>query len=153
MDRPITEFFVDAAGAWSARLSCAHTQPVVHRPPYFRQPWVRTEEGRKSKLGVPLACEACDRLEMPEDLVAYKKTKVFERATIPPGLQRAHTTGRGVWARIHVLEGHLRYFVETPIGIAFDLSSQAPGTVAPEVVHRVEPEGEVRFFLEFLRRF
>ena len=57
-------------------------------------------------------------------------------------------TKAGVWALIVVLEGRLRFrrlepFVETLLDPA------APGVVAPEEPHEVEPLGEVRFFIEF----
>lgn len=36
-------------------------------------------------------------------------------------------------------------------GAAIELAPDAPGTVVPELPHRVEPVGAVRFFVEFLR--
>jgi tellurite methyltransferase len=150
MQRAITGFTTDDAGDWVAELTCGHPQHVRHRPPFFSRPWVTTEEGRKSKLGQPLDCVRCDRLELPAHLVIYKQTPEFTEATIPAGLMRDHTTRAGVWGRIVVLAGSLRYRVES---LAVDqlLGPGTPGIVAPEVPHSVAPEGPVRFFVEFLR--
>ena len=46
---------------------------------------------------------------LPPDVVPYRRTAEFTEATIPAGLRRRHTTQPGVWGRICVLEGALRY--------------------------------------------
>jgi hypothetical protein len=58
-DRKIVGFERDEAGDWVAQLECGHTRHVRHRPPWEVREWVLTEEGRSSRLGVPLACRAC----------------------------------------------------------------------------------------------
>ena len=88
---------------------------------------------------------------LPPDLVAYRRTPEFTEATVPEGLRRRHATKPGVWARIRVLEGRLRYLVLEPEVAEEILSPDRSGIVAPEIPHRVEPLGEVRFFVEFLR--
>jgi len=148
MQRPITGFRTDAAGDWVALLSCGHPQHVRHRPPFEERPWVTTEEGRRAKLGMVLNCVRCDAFELPAHFVAYKQTADFTETTVPDGLRRDHTTRAGVWARIVVLEGTLRYRVES-LGLTRDLSPSAPGIVLPEVPHSVEPLGAVRFRVEF----
>lgn len=151
MDRAMTGFDRDAEGDWFARLACGHTQHVRHRPPFTLRPWVETEEGRASKLGQALDCLLCDRLERPPSFVPYKRTPEFGAGSIPRGLLADHTTKAGVWASIVVLVGRLRYHVPS-LGLTQDLDPSAPGTVAPEVPHRVEPIGDdVRFYVEFLR--
>ena len=150
MQRAISGFVSDAAGEWIVELACGHRQHVRHRPPFTTYPWVTTEEGRAGRLGQPLECVRCDRLELPAQCVAYKQTPEFTEATVPAGLLRDHTTRAGVWGRIVVLAGELRYRVPS---LAVDqlLTPAAPGIVAPEVPHSVEPAGPVRFFVEFLR--
>ena len=69
---------------------------------------------------------------------------------MPAALRRDHATKVGVWARIVVLEGRLRYRVER-LKTETELSPEWPGTVIPEVPHHVEPIGPVRFFVEFYR--
>ena len=148
MERPITGFATDAEGDWVALLSCGHPQHVRHRPPFTLRPWVTTEEGRRSRIGVPLDCVRCDAFELPAGFVAYKRTAVFTETTVPDALRRDHATRSGVWARIVVLDGRLRYVVDRP-ALATELDPDHPGIAPPEANHRVEPLGPVRFQVEF----
>lgn len=88
---------------------------------------------------------------LPTEVAAYRRTPEFSQATLPAGLRRRHTTKAGVWGRICVLEGALRYRILEPQLEEHLLTPQHPGVVEPEVPHEVEPVGEVRFFVEFLR--
>jgi tellurite resistance-related uncharacterized protein len=85
---------------------------------------------------------------LPDGLVAYKRTPVFDQDTLPAGLLRNHSTKPGVWALIHVLEGRLRYRVVEPPQETV-LTPGNPGVVRPQQVHEVQPIGPVRFFVEF----
>ncbi len=87
----------------------------------------------------------------PPGLVAHRRTPEFSEATIPAGLLRSHTTKVGVWGRIHVVEGELRYRILEPALEEHVLSPGVDGVVEPGVAHEVEPIGRVRFFVEFLR--
>lgn len=57
--RRITGFHTDEEGHWVARLDCGHTQHVRHDPPFAERPWVLTEAGRNSRLGLTLGCLKC----------------------------------------------------------------------------------------------
>jgi len=149
MNRTITGFHLDDLRDWVAELDCGHGQHVRHRPPFVSRPWVATESGRESMLGAELDCVRCDRMEWPDGLAAYRRTPEFDDTTIPAGLRAEHATKRGAWGRIHVLSGALRYRVGAPIHRSFRIDSASSGIVVPEVPHRVEPEGPVRFFIEF----
>ncbi|KUL92740.1 hypothetical protein DK26_27405 [Bosea sp. WAO] len=87
----------------------------------------------------------------PDDLVAYKRTPPFTEATVPAGLLRAHETKPGVWARLHVTEGALR-FRDLVTGVERLLSPGIHPLVFPASPHEVAPDGMVRFFVEFLRQ-
>jgi tellurite resistance-related uncharacterized protein len=150
MQRRIVEFGQDEIGDWVALLDCGHRQHVRHNPPFTNRPWVETEAGRGEQLGQELACPLCDRFEFPNDFAPYKRTPEFTEATVPAGLTSNHSTKAGVWAKINVVEGRLRYRVD-PLNAEFELSSAAPGIVVPQVVHYVEPMGSVRFYVEFYR--
>lgn len=150
MERPITGFRTDEHGDWCAILSCGHPQHVRHNPPFTNRPWTTTEEGRNSKLGALLNCVRCDRFELPADFVAYRQTPVFTEQSIPAAFTKDHTTKAGVWAKIVVIEGTLRYRAEV-LDTEVELSTARPGIVLPEVRHCVEPVGTVRFFVEFYR--
>jgi len=88
---------------------------------------------------------------LPPSVAPYHRTREFSESTVPDALRRRHTTKPGVWARICILEGSLRYRILEPVQEDNVLSTEAPGVVEPEVPHEVEPLGRVRFFVEFLR--
>jgi tellurite resistance-related uncharacterized protein len=85
---------------------------------------------------------------LPSGLVAYRRTPVFTEATLPRGLRHRHQTKAGAWAVITVVEGRLRFRRLNPPSETV-LDPAAPGVVAPEEPHEVEPLGPVRFFVEF----
>ena len=151
MMRAITGFHLDEAGDRVAELDCGHGQHVRHRPPFVNRPWVVTDAGREAMLGTPLDCVRCDRMEWPEGLVAYRRTPQFDETTTPAGLRSEHATKRGVWARIHVTSGALNYRVGAPIHRSFRVVPSSNAVIVPEVPHLVEPDGPVRFFVEFSR--
>lgn len=150
MQRPIVGYRKDEEEHWVALLSCGHPRHVRHDPPLVSRPWVLTEEGRNAQLGTMLRCVRCDQLELPSHFAPYRRTPEFTEQSIPAGLRRDHTTATGVWARIHVTEGRLRYRVPE-LGVDQILTPPEVGIVAPEVAHSVEPDGPVRFHVEFLR--
>lgn len=152
MQRPITGYHQDEEGDWVAELSCGHGQHVRHKPPFSLRPWVQTPEGRESMLRTELACVRCDRLELPEGLVSYKRTPEFDEHSIPSGLKHNHSTKAGVWGVIRVLSGRLRYHLEGLDGRQLVLGPEDPGVVAPEVLHHIEADGPVKFFVEFYRQ-
>ena len=88
---------------------------------------------------------------LPPDAVAYQRTREFSEITVPAALRKRHTTKPGVWARICVTSGALRYHILAPPGEEHVLSPERIGIVEPEVPHEIEPLGEVRFHVEFLR--
>ena len=63
----------------------------------------------------------------------------------------SHETKPGVWAKIVVLEGSLRYCILGPEAEEQELTPARPGVAEPEVPHRVEITGPVRFQLELYR--
>ena len=60
MKRKIVGYHIDADSHWVAELECGHGQHVRDDPPWRERPWVRTEEGRASRLGQELNCVRCD---------------------------------------------------------------------------------------------
>jgi tellurite methyltransferase len=152
MQRAIEGFHQDCMGDWVADLRCGHRQHVRHHPPFWTRPWVLTAEGRADKIGVELPCVLCDRFEIPLGFAPYKTTREFDQLSIPNGLQQGHATKPGIWGVIRVLAGRLRYFVEPPLACEHVLNSDRLGVIVPEVLHRVIPEGDVRFLVEFHRK-
>jgi hypothetical protein len=60
MRRRIVGFDRDDESHWRVELDCGHFQHVRHDPPLSTRPWVLTEEGRASRLGLELDCKRCD---------------------------------------------------------------------------------------------
>lgn len=63
---PITGFHQDEKQDWVAELACGHNQHVRHDPPWQLRPWVTTERGRRSRIGLRLECKKCERSEPPD---------------------------------------------------------------------------------------
>ena len=152
MNRDIVAFRPDDAGEWVADLSCLHSQHVRHQPPFRVAPWVLDEGDRAARVGTPLDCPLCDRAELPEGLRVVRTTDVWDERTMPAGLRRAHRVAAGTWGRLRVEHGRLRFRAETRPPLDVVVGSEAPQAIPPEVEHHVEPLGNVRFAVEFLRR-
>ena len=60
MKQAIAGFHQDDEGHWVAELACGHGQHVRHDPPWQVRPWVISDDGRMSRLGVELDCVRCD---------------------------------------------------------------------------------------------
>lgn len=86
---------------------------------------------------------------LPSGLELDRQTREFTEETVPTALLRRHYTKEGVWGRICVQEGLLRYRILEPEIEEHVLSPDQPGIVEPQVPHLVEPVGSVRFFVEF----
>ncbi len=88
--------------------------------------------------------------EIPDHVVRYQRTPVFDEESVSEAWLCPHCTKRGVWARITVLEGRLRYvFDETREERILDPDN--PGIVEPRVRHFIRPMGKVKFYIEFYR--
>ena len=88
---------------------------------------------------------------LPEGLVAYRRTAEFNEENVSEVWLRPHSTKRGRWVRIVVLEGQLLYVINGDSREEICLDSDNAGVVEPGVGHYVRPLGKVRFYLEFYR--
>ena len=149
MDRLITEFRLDDLGDWVAKLSCGHGRHVRHDPPFVDRAWVATAPGRAERIGTNLDCIRCNRAEMPECCMPYKRTPQFNESSVPKGLLNRHATKAGVWAQIHVLSGELSYHIHSPFDSALSVQPGAPAVILPEVDHHLVVREPVTFFVEF----
>ncbi|WP_425323509.1 ferredoxin FdxA [Acidithiobacillus ferriphilus] len=84
-------------------------------------------------------------------LEEYKRTPEFDREHIPAGLLHDHHTKAGVWGRIVILEGRLRYCLDDGSGRNWSLSPERPVWIPPDVPHHVEAADMVRFYVSFWR--
>lgn len=134
MQRTIIESIQQPDSKWLTQLSCGHSL-------HLHNAAVPAE---------PLDCDACERFELPVQFIAYKQTPMFNEATVPAGILNNHSTKAGVWAKIHVVDGRLRYRVPA-LNTDQELAAGQIGIVVPEVVHNVQPLGTVSFYVEFYR--
>ena len=145
-------FTQDDEGHWVAHLDCLHRQHVRHDPPMRFADWVLDEQERRGRVGGLLDCPLCDRAELPADLDLVRVTDSWTDTTMPRGLRRDHRVAAGVWGRLHVEVGSLRFRAATSPPIDRVLGAGEQQAIPPDVVHSVEPTGEVRFRVEFLGR-
>ena len=152
MKRRIIGYHQDERGDWVAELDCHHGQHVRHQPPFTLRPWVESQSGRNSRLGMHLNCVRCDALELPEGLKSYKQTPTFTETTIPRALQVSHSLKNGIWGMIHVLDGCLQYTLERQGFAPQIIHAGKSAVVPPEVPHHIQATGPVQCFIEFFRR-
>ena len=88
---------------------------------------------------------------LPAEVSNFAQSHEFTEDSIPKNLKKEHRTSAGVWGKIVVLEGRLRYRVLEPEARDEELSPQTPGIVEPGVAHEVKALGKVRFYVEFYR--
>lgn len=145
-------FHQDDLGDWVAELDCGHTQHVRHRPPFTLRPWVVTAEGRQGRLGQTLDCPLCDRSELPAGYAPYHRSAPLRTGSIPDALLRQHDTKPGVWARLEVSSGSLDFIERLEQGERHTLvPAGAHAVIRPGVAHRVAPNGDVEFTIQFWR--
>ena len=89
---------------------------------------------------------------IPENAVAYRRTAEFNEENVPELWLRPHSTKRGRWATIVVLEGRLLYVMNGSPPEEVSLDPETCGVVEPGVGHFIKPLGKVRFYLEFYRQ-
>jgi tellurite methyltransferase len=89
-------------------------------------------------------------IPIPKSAKSYNRTAEFNQVTVPPGLLRDHQTKAGVWGKIHVVSGAVRYTIPG-INQAIVLKPERPGIVELEVAHHVEPVEDASFYMEFWR--
>ncbi len=71
---------------------------------------------------------------LPSIVVSYKKTPEFDETSIPKGLLKSHQTKEGVWGKIVVIEGKLKYKITEPEEEITILSDDIPGVIEPTIM-------------------
>jgi Protein of unknown function (DUF3565) len=75
MKRKIVGYHTGAENHWVAELECGHGQHVRDDPPWRERPWIRTAEGRASRLGHQLNCVRCDEFARKVAEAVIKKCR------------------------------------------------------------------------------
>lgn len=87
---------------------------------------------------------------LPDGLVHYQNSPIFDQDSTPTRLQKSHDTKAGTWGKIKVKSGRLHFVIEET-GDAQWLDSTTDGLIAPQQLHHIEIIEPVCFYLEFYR--
>ena len=68
---------------------------------------------------------------------------------MPMCLRRSHRLAAGMWGRIVMGEGRMRFTSEAAPSSDYIVTADAPQAIPPELSHSVEPLGAVRFVIQF----
>ena len=88
---------------------------------------------------------------MPAGLVLVRTTPEFSAQTVPAALQAAHQIGAGLWGRLRVLKGGLRFVFERDPPITQAIGAGEHIDIPPLTPHRVELQPDCRFVVEFYK--
>jgi hemoglobin len=78
----------------------------------------------------------------------YRSTPVFNTETLPPALRKAHSTKAGVWGRLDILSGSVRYVIEEN-NTQVVLCAGDYVIIQPQQMHHVEPVGAIQMQIHF----
>lgn len=88
--------------------------------------------------------------ELPHGLELERATEVFDEASTPAGLRRAHRVAPGLWGVLRVHEGEMALVWEGD-GAVVELRAGDGVVIPPDTPHHVEPGPGARFAVEFHR--
>ena len=91
-----------------------------------------------------------DSLTLPPHLHHVRTTPVFDEATVPAGLRRAHQVAEGVWGVLRVHTGTVT-FVDEASGESRAVHAGGSQVIPPATPHHVEPGEGATFAVEFHR--
>lgn len=86
---------------------------------------------------------------MPTGLTLARTTPVFTADSVPDGLRRAHEVADGVWGRLVVSEGTVRFVFEDSPEAPVDVAAGGSVDIPPRRRHHVEPAPDAVFTVEF----
>lgn len=88
---------------------------------------------------------------LPDGLVHVRTTDVFDNDTVPAGLLRAHRVADGVWGRLVVHTGRLRFVFEDASDAPIEVAAGGSVVIPPARPHHLELDGPSTFAVEFHR--
>ena len=89
--------------------------------------------------------------ELPADVNAYQKSRVYTDRTTPGMMKNDHRTRAGVWGKIVVEKGEVVYEIPED-GETHTLTPDQPGVIEPLKFHRIDPQPGAKFYLELHRK-
>ncbi len=88
---------------------------------------------------------------MPEGLSLVRTTPEFTAVSTPGGLRSAHEVADGVWGRLRVRTGSVRFVFEDAPDDAVIVTAGGSVDIPPQRPHHVEPADDALFVVEFHR--
>lgn len=88
---------------------------------------------------------------LPTGLELARTTDVFDNDSVPPGLLRAHRVASGVWARLVVRTGSIKFVFEDEPERALNVAAGESVVIPPGRLHHVELDAPATFVIEFHR--
>jgi hemoglobin len=88
---------------------------------------------------------------IPPGSALQRVTDEFTAETVPAGLRRAHRIAVGVWGRLRVRAGSVRFVLEEEADRSVLVEAGQDCVIEPGVLHHVEPSPDARFVVEFYR--
>lgn len=87
----------------------------------------------------------------PDGVHLVRATPEFDERSVPDGLLRAHRIADGVWGRLRVRTGALRFVFEDEGDDGRLVQAGGEQIIPPATPHHVEIIGPVAFVVEFHR--
>lgn len=75
---------------------------------------------------------------LPDGLVLDRTTPEFTAATVPAGLRRAHRVAAGVWGRLVVRRGALRFVFDDDVEHPIEVAAGDTVVIPPDRAHHIE---------------
>ncbi len=89
--------------------------------------------------------------QLPDGLEHVRTTDVFDNATVPAGLLRAHRLAKGVWGRLVVHTGTVTFVFDDEPDRPITLNAGDSVAIPPTRQHHVELPHPATFAVEFHR--
>lgn len=90
--------------------------------------------------------------DLPESVVKYSASPVFNETTVPAALLKDHKVKDGVWGRLIVFCGSIEYIIPDVKMIIKTVTPSNHAIIEPEILHHVNLIGPVEFQVEFYRQ-
>jgi len=88
--------------------------------------------------------------EIPIITSAYNQTRHYTDRTVPGMMKHDHSIRAGVWGKIVVERGEVQYVIDGDDEV-YTLTVDEPGVIEPLVKHRITPQPNSKFYIEFYR--
>jgi hemoglobin len=89
---------------------------------------------------------------LPAGLQCYRRTLHFSPANVPAALLSSHSVKSGVWGLLRVINGRVRFCLDSGARDSAVVGEGGTAVIAPGVLHHVELlDAASTFYIEFHR--